>query len=66
MRVCYILGNLTARTDDARQRLFDTYRAFETLLNILKTALNSDLKVKVSVTVKVSIKNGCDWCWVCC
>ena len=51
MRVCYILGNLTARTDDARQRLFDTYRAFETLLNILKTALSSDLKVKVSIYV---------------
>ena len=49
MRVCYILGNLTAKTDEARQQLFDTHLAFETLLNILKTSLAHDYKAKVSV-----------------
>ena len=39
VRVCYILGNLTAKTDEAREKLFSTFRALETLLAIMRTTL---------------------------
>ena len=47
MRVSFILGNVTAKNETARQKLFEQHRCMETLLYVLKHYLEQDLKAKV-------------------
>ncbi|XP_071819134.1 armadillo repeat-containing protein 2-like isoform X2 [Apostichopus japonicus] len=44
VRVCFILGNLTAHNDDCRYCLFNTENAIDTLLSTFRSYLASDLK----------------------
>ena len=46
VRLCFVLGNVTARSDSARGRVAAQPRAIETLLDILKHYLELDIKVK--------------------
>jgi hypothetical protein len=45
VRVCFILGNMTAKNDDARLRLFQENKSVDALLAILKYYLERDIKV---------------------
>ena len=45
VRVCFILGNLTAKNDSSRKLLFDQPDALDTLLMVLKSYFEMDLKV---------------------
>ena len=45
VRVCFILGNLTAKNDSSRRLLFEQPDALETLLLVLKSYFELDLKV---------------------
>ncbi|XP_067674681.1 armadillo repeat-containing protein 2-like isoform X1 [Haliotis asinina] len=42
VRVCFVLGNITAKNDDARKRLFQEPNAMSTLLSVLKTFHNME------------------------
>ncbi|OPL20861.1 hypothetical protein AM593_01654, partial [Mytilus galloprovincialis] len=44
VRVCFILGNMTAKNDDARLRLFQENKSMDALLAIMKYYLDRDIK----------------------
>ncbi|XP_013385891.1 armadillo repeat-containing protein 2-like [Lingula anatina] len=44
VRLTFVIGNLTAKSDDARLRFFQEENAFKTILNIFKTYLELDMK----------------------
>ncbi|XP_070568677.1 armadillo repeat-containing protein 2-like isoform X2 [Ptychodera flava] len=46
VRVCFVLGNLTAKNDDARVSLKDTDRCMAILLDVFKTYFEIDIKNK--------------------
>ncbi|KAL4233349.1 Armadillo repeat-containing protein 2 [Mactra antiquata] len=46
VRVCFILGNMTAKNDDARTLLFQQPKSLDVLLSVLKTHLELDFKSK--------------------
>ncbi|XP_033741539.1 armadillo repeat-containing protein 2-like isoform X2 [Pecten maximus] len=46
VRVCFVLGNITAKNDEARVRLFQENKAFDVLLSVLKLYLEMDLKAQ--------------------
>ncbi|XP_076078717.1 armadillo repeat-containing protein 2-like isoform X1 [Mytilus galloprovincialis] len=46
VRVCFILGNMTAKNDDARLRLFQENKSMDALLAIMKYYLDRDIKIK--------------------
>ncbi|KAJ8315287.1 hypothetical protein KUTeg_007437 [Tegillarca granosa] len=46
VRVCFILGNITAKNEDARMRLYQEANAFQSLLSVLKIYLEMDVKSK--------------------
>ncbi|XP_033112624.1 armadillo repeat-containing protein 2-like [Anneissia japonica] len=43
VRLCFIMGNLTARNDDCRYCLFSTENAMETLLSVFRTYFELDI-----------------------
>ncbi|EDO32819.1 predicted protein, partial [Nematostella vectensis] len=45
VRVCFILGNLTSKSDEARSQLFNTKGCLSTLLSILVAYFSLDAKV---------------------
>ena len=45
MRVCFILGNLTAKNDEARYKLFFTSKAMDTLLSVMQTYFDLEMDV---------------------
>ena len=45
VRISFILGNLTAKSDVARTRLFSQPKALDILVNVLKYYVEIDLKV---------------------
>ena len=45
MRVCFILGNLTAKNDEARYELFFTSKAMDTLLSVMQTYFDLEMDV---------------------
>ena len=51
VRVCFILGNLTAKSEVARLQLYFTCKAMDTLLALMQTYFN--LEVRFSVTIEV-------------
>lgn len=46
VRVCFILGNMTAKSEDARLRLFQESKSMDSLIAIMKYYLDRDLKIK--------------------
>lgn len=44
VRVCFIIGNMTAKNDDARLSLFQEVRSLEVVLAVLKSYLDLDYK----------------------
>ncbi|KAL3882503.1 hypothetical protein ACJMK2_028840 [Sinanodonta woodiana] len=44
VRVCFILGNMTAKNDDARIHLFQESNSIEIIISVLKTYLELDIK----------------------
>ncbi|KAK3593875.1 hypothetical protein CHS0354_011480 [Potamilus streckersoni] len=44
VRVCFILGNMTAKNDDARIRLFQESNSMDIIISVLKTYLELDIK----------------------
>jgi hypothetical protein len=47
VRVSFILGNMTAKNDNARVQLFQQPKSLDILLTVLKTHLELDYKVSV-------------------
>lgn len=45
LRICFVLGNLTAKQDSARSHLFAQPKALETLLDIFFLYSEKDLQV---------------------
>ncbi|XP_071954692.1 armadillo repeat-containing protein 2-like [Antedon mediterranea] len=43
VRLCFIMGNLTAKSNDCRYCLFNTENAMETLLSVFRTYLELDI-----------------------
>ena len=48
MRLCFVLGNLTAKNEQARLRLFQEKEGMDTLLTVLKTYDEFDAQVSSS------------------
>ena len=46
VRICFILGNMTAKNDDARERLYQEAKSLDVILTVLKTYLELDIKVR--------------------
>ena len=53
VRLCFVLGNVTAQNELARQRLFEEKAGVDTLLNVLNTYNQLDAQVHTSL-------------WCCC
>ena len=53
VRISYILGNLTLRSDESRQKLFDQPKALDSLLFVFKYYCQLDLKVCINEMVKI-------------
>ncbi len=47
VRVCFVLGNLTARNDDCRYCLFNAPNAMEILVSVFRGYFAKDLKVSI-------------------
>ena len=45
VRICFVLGNLTAKNEIARQRLFSELHAVDSLLLVMKTYDKLDIEV---------------------
>lgn len=45
VRLCFVLGNLTAKNEQARLRLFQEREGMDTLLTVLKTYDEFDAQV---------------------
>ena len=53
VRVCFVLGNITAKKDSARKLLYDQPRAMETLMALLKYYMELDLKVQAYMYIEL-------------
>ena len=45
VRVCFILGNMTAKNDEARVQLFQETKSLDIILTVFKTYVEMDYKV---------------------
>ena len=45
VRICFILGNMTAKNDDARLLLHQEKKSLDIILTVLKSYLELDIKV---------------------
>lgn len=52
VRLCFVLGNLTAKNEQARQRLFQEKDALDVLLNVLRTYNDMDKQVRLMTTLQ--------------
>ena len=56
VRLCFVLGNLTAKNEQARLRLFEENEGLDTLLAVLKTYDELDAQVINHISVSILFK----------